>query len=104
MLIEKFRYKASKAAFAQSLIKQLARMDVIAVDDEDKPVGKSFFLSREALGSKMRLSHAITYFSGQARTIHGALRLVQTSCRLFTLRHLIVGFGRGPLSADIQVE
>ncbi|MDG1219969.1 MAG: ATP-binding cassette domain-containing protein, partial [Schleiferiaceae bacterium] len=36
MLIEKFRYKASKAAFAQSLIKQLARMDVIAVDDEDK--------------------------------------------------------------------
>jgi len=36
MLIEKFRYKASKAAFAQSLIKQLARMDVIEVDDEDK--------------------------------------------------------------------
>jgi ATP-binding cassette subfamily F protein 3 len=34
-LIEKFRYKASKAKFAQSLIKQLDRMDRIENDDED---------------------------------------------------------------------
>jgi ATP-binding cassette subfamily F protein 3 len=34
-LIEKFRYKASKAAFAQSLIKKLEKLDRIQVDEED---------------------------------------------------------------------
>ena len=34
-LIEKFRYKANKASFAQSLIKKLDRMDRIEVDEED---------------------------------------------------------------------
>lgn len=35
-LIEKFRYKASKASFAQSLIKKLDRMDMIEVENEDR--------------------------------------------------------------------
>ena len=35
-LIEKFRYKASKASFAQSLIKKLDKMDLIEVDEEDR--------------------------------------------------------------------
>ena len=81
-----------------------ASFEMVAVDDEDAPVGDSFLLTQEELGSKMRLSHAITYFSSQARTIHGALRLAQTNNSLFTLRHLIVGLGRGPVGADIQVE
>jgi len=34
-LIERFRYKASKASFAQSLIKKLDKIDRIAVDEED---------------------------------------------------------------------
>ena len=34
-LIEKFRYKANKAKFAQSLIKQLARTERIEIPDED---------------------------------------------------------------------
>jgi ATP-binding cassette subfamily F protein 3 len=34
-LIEKFRYKASKASFAQNLIKKLDKMDRIEVDDAD---------------------------------------------------------------------
>jgi ATP-binding cassette subfamily F protein 3 len=34
-LIEKFRAKANKASFAQSLIKQLDRMDKIEIEDED---------------------------------------------------------------------
>ncbi len=34
-LIEKFRYKASKASFAQSLIKKLDKIDRIEVDEDD---------------------------------------------------------------------
>lgn len=34
-LIDKYRAKASKAAFAQSLIKKLDRMDIVEVDDSD---------------------------------------------------------------------
>ena len=34
-LIDKYRAKANKASFAQSLIKKLDRMDIIEVDDED---------------------------------------------------------------------
>ena len=42
-LIEKFRYKASKAAFAQSLIKKLDKVERIEVDIEDKAVMKVRF-------------------------------------------------------------
>ena len=35
VLIDKFRYKASKASFAQSLIKKLDKMDIIEIDEED---------------------------------------------------------------------
>ena len=45
--------------------------EMTAVDDEGKPIGTSFVLTREELGSKMRLSHAITSFSSQASTIIG---------------------------------
>ncbi len=77
--------------------------EMITITDEDEHVGNSFFLSKEEMGSKMRLSRSITYFSSQARTIHGPLRLAQTSNKRFAIRHLIVGLGRRPLSADIDV-
>ena len=42
-LIDKFRYKSSKAAFAQSLIKKLDKMDRVAVDEVvDKKMNFSF--------------------------------------------------------------
>ena len=78
--------------------------EMIAVTDDNQEIGESFIMTPEDLGSKMRLSYAITYFSSQARIINGPLRLAQTSHKNFTLRHLIVGLGRGPLSSDIQVE
>ena len=74
------------------------------VKDEGEVVGESFMMNKTELGSKMRLTHAITYFSAQARTIVGGLRLAQTDSKLFTLRHLIVGLGRAPIGADVQVE
>ena len=42
-LIEKFRYKASKAAFAQSLIKKLEKVDRIEVDENDNATLKMRF-------------------------------------------------------------
>ena len=34
--------------------------DMVAVDDEGAPLGDSLVLAQEELGSKMRLSHAIS--------------------------------------------
>jgi hypothetical protein len=78
--------------------------EMIGVTDDDQEIGESFIMTAAELGNKMRLSYAITYFSSQARTINGPLRLAQTSSKNFSLRHLIVGLGRGPSSRDIQVE
>ena len=47
------------------------QFEMASVNDEGEQVGTSFVLTKEELGSKMRLSHAITYLSRQARTIIG---------------------------------
>ena len=52
---------------------------------------------------KSLLRYALTYHKSQATTIPGSLRLAQTDHKYFTLRHLIVGLGRGPLGVNIQV-
>ena len=54
--------------------------------------------------SKMRLTYAITYDSSQGRTIYNGIRLTQTKHRHMTLRRLIVGLGRAPSGADVEVE
>ena len=77
---------------------------VILVDDEDVSVGNSFNLTFEEIGQKLVLSHAITYDSSQAKTIYGPLRLTQTSHKHMTLRRLIVGLGRAPDGALVEVE
>ena len=52
----------------------------------------------------LRLTHAICYFSVQARTIKGPLRLAQTNHTYFSIRHLIVGCGRAPEGKIVEVE
>ena len=78
--------------------------EMIAVTDDDQESGESFITSTAEPGKNMRLSYAIAYRNRPARTLNGPLRLAQTSSKNFTLRHLIVGLGRGPVSQDIQVE
>ena len=83
-----------------------AMVDLVQLnkDDEVPEGGTSFELLKVEVAAKLRLTHAITYFSSQARTILGSLRLVDTASQHFTLRHLIVGLGRAPNGSDVQVE
>ncbi len=74
------------------------------VNDRDEAVGEVLALDRARLSASLRLSHAICYFSCQARTITGGLRLSQTNHKFFTIRHLVVGLGRGPEGHCIEVE
>ena len=67
-------------------------------------LGTALMLPGEALARTMRLTHAFTYYSSQARTIRGELRLCDTDHRHFTLRTLIVGLGRAPRGDIVQVE
>jgi ATP-binding cassette subfamily F protein 3 len=59
-LIEKFRYKASKAAFAQSLIKKLEKVDRIEVDVADNSAMNVRFPSSEPPGKVVFTLEGIT--------------------------------------------
>ncbi len=59
-LIEKFRYKASKAAFAQSLIKKLDKIDRIEVDVTDNSVMKVRFPMSEQPGKLIFTINEVT--------------------------------------------
>ena len=78
--------------------------EMACVNDKDEKVSETFMMSDEDLARTMRLTHAFTYFSSQARTIRGELRLCDTDHRHFSLRHLIVGLGRAPRGDAVQVE
>jgi len=77
---------------------------IVRISDAGEPRGEPFELSLEEVARDLRLTHALCYYSCQARTIHGPLRLAQTDCRWFTLRHLIVGLGRAPAGSEVEVE
>jgi hypothetical protein len=77
--------------------------EMVCVNDKNDKLGETFMMSEEDLARSMRLTHALTYHSCQARTIIGDIRLCQTNHRLFTLRHLIVGLGRAPQGNTVQV-
>ena len=69
-----------------------------------KAVGKPFVYSATEVSTNLRLSHAITAFSAQARTIYGPLRVAQTTLKHYTLRDLIVCLGRAPEGSVVEVE
>jgi len=78
--------------------------EVIRVDDEGKEHPPLCVMQTSTLSHQMRLTYAITYDSSQARTLHGGVRLTQTSHPRMTLRRLIVGLGRAPNGEDVEVE
>lgn len=59
-LIERFRYKASKASFAQSLIKKLDKMDVIEVEEVDNKQMKFRFPPAPRSGKVAVLCEKVT--------------------------------------------
>jgi hypothetical protein len=79
-------------------------LTLLCIGDKGEPHGEPFTLAVDEVAKSLRLTHALCYYSTQARTIYGPLRLAQTSHRMFTLTHAIVGLGRGPTGADIEVE
>jgi hypothetical protein len=74
------------------------------IDDAGAERGEPFEMSLEDVARDLRLTHALCYYSCQARTIYGPLCLAQTDSRWFTLRHLIVGLGRAPAGVRVEVE
>ena len=86
------------------LVAEDARFELAAINDDGARTAASFIVDKKELGSNFRLTSALTYFLSQACTIHGGVRLAQTSHKNFTLRHLILGLGRVPRGCDVQVE
>lgn len=82
-----------------------ATVVVTRINDHGKELdGEKHSLATSLVPSKMRLTYAITYDSAQGRTLFGGIRLTQTRHRHMTLRRLIVGLGRAPSGADVEVE
>jgi hypothetical protein len=77
---------------------------LVRVDDGGSERGEPFQMGLADVARDLRLTHALCFYSCQARTIHGPLRLAQTDSRWFTLRHLIVGLGRAPAGNCVEVE
>ena len=89
---------------AIAVAEDATEFEMACVNDKDERVSETFMMSEEDLARTMRLTHAFTYYSSQARTIRGELRLCDTDHRHFTLRHLIVGLGRAPRGDIVRVE
>lgn len=81
-LIEKFRYKASKAAFAQSLIKKLEKMERIEVDTEDHAVMNVRFPHAEPPGKIIFELENITKSYGENLVIDSYSLLLERGSRI----------------------
>jgi hypothetical protein len=76
-------------------------LTLLCIGDRGEARGEPFAL---AVGEakNLLLTHALCYFSTQARTIYGPMCLAQTAHPRFEMTHLIVGLGRWPAGADIE--
>jgi len=74
------------------------------INDDGALLGVPFKVDTKRMANSLRLSHAICYFSSQARTITGNLRLAQTNHKAFSIRSLVVGLGRAPEGLCVEVE
>jgi hypothetical protein len=74
------------------------------IGDGGEARGEPFPLAVDEVAKNLRLTHALCYFSTQARAIYGPMRLAETSHPRFEMMHRILGLGRGPTGADIEVE
>ena len=81
-----------------------AKVRLSRLGDDAQLISEPFEVGRDVVAEKLHLTHALCYFSVQARTIRGPLRLAQTDHEHFTLRHLIVGLGRAPDGSCVEVE
>jgi len=78
--------------------------ELVRVDDKDVEQGESINIATPMVPLKLRLSYAITYDSSQSRTLRDGIRLSQLDHPRMSLRRLIVGLGRAPCGADVEVE
>jgi ATP-binding cassette, subfamily F, member 3 len=70
-LIERFRYKASKASFAQSLIKRLDKMEMLEVDDIDKSAMRFRFPPAPHSGRVVLRAHQVKKSYGPKQVLKG---------------------------------
>jgi ATP-dependent exoDNAse (exonuclease V) alpha subunit len=100
---QKAQYNIKNGLFYK-IIKVSETVTFKKIDTHEEETGDEMFIDIEEIPSMLLLSYAYTYHKSQARTIHGTIRLAQTSHKRFSQRHLIVGLGRAPNGKDIQVE
>jgi len=81
-LIEKFRYKASKAAFAQSLIKKLNKIDKIEVDVTDNAVMNVRFPVADQPGKVIFTINALTKSYGNNLVINKLDLLIERKSKV----------------------
>ena len=86
-LIDKYRAKASKAAFAQSLIKKLDRMEIVEVDEDDT-VTMNFRFPPPAHSGKIVLT------SEHAGKVYGTKRIFKEANFILTKGEKIAFVGR----------
>ena len=73
-------------------------------DNERHPPGAPFELSHGDTALKMRLQHALCYYTAQGRTLRDVLVvLTDTDHKTFSRRDLITGLGRVGEGRDMQV-
>ena len=81
-LIEKFRYKASKAAFAQSLIKKLEKVDRIEVDHTDHSVMNVHFPVAEQPGKVIFTLEDVAKYYGEKKVIENVNLLLERGAKV----------------------